>query len=446
MLLVVGKLAPTRTSRCPSALPGRRRPAVPGARAPQPCRQCFPSPSRSGRAERRRAAAHRPHGRHRQRQEHRVRAMLRELGAVPVDTDAISRATTAAGGAAMPAIAAIRRRLHWAGRRPGPRPDARARACASGSAARAGAIIHPLVGRDRAPGGRSPRERAPLHRVRRPAAGRVRPLARARRSGAGGRLRTGDAGARVVARSALGPTPCARSSPRRPRARCGWRPPTPSSATRGRARRAAQQVEQVAQPSGYDRPPPASQRHASRVILYEYPFNERIRTYLRLEHLFRRLGELVPADSALSPPLRARHDLRDHGRGRARRPQGRRAARPRQAQATSSTAIAAIRPSPRRCSTRSIGQLERNFTTLNTMPGQGRPVADRKRVADEHPQPRRHSGRHLRVRPAGLLRLAAPGRRAAAPTWSAGPPRSRRWPNRSTCCSSCCAMPTRPTR
>lgn len=30
------------------------------------------------------------------------------------------------------------------------------------------------------------------------------------------------------------------------------------------------------------------------MILYEYPFNERIRTYLRLEHLFRRLGQLVP--------------------------------------------------------------------------------------------------------------------------------------------------------
>lgn len=30
------------------------------------------------------------------------------------------------------------------------------------------------------------------------------------------------------------------------------------------------------------------------MILYEYPFNERIRTYLRLEHLFRRLSELVP--------------------------------------------------------------------------------------------------------------------------------------------------------
>ncbi len=32
------------------------------------------------------------------------------------------------------------------------------------------------------------------------------------------------------------------------------------------------------------------------MILYEYPFNERIRTYLRLEHLFRRLGQLVPRD------------------------------------------------------------------------------------------------------------------------------------------------------
>jgi cell division protein ZapD len=35
------------------------------------------------------------------------------------------------------------------------------------------------------------------------------------------------------------------------------------------------------------------------VILYEYPFNERIRTYLRLEHLFRRLGELIPRTHAV---------------------------------------------------------------------------------------------------------------------------------------------------
>jgi cell division protein ZapD len=35
------------------------------------------------------------------------------------------------------------------------------------------------------------------------------------------------------------------------------------------------------------------------VILYEYPFNERIRTYLRLEHLFLRLTEFVARESAL---------------------------------------------------------------------------------------------------------------------------------------------------
>ncbi len=35
------------------------------------------------------------------------------------------------------------------------------------------------------------------------------------------------------------------------------------------------------------------------MILYEYPFNERIRTYLRLEHLFNRLGELATRDGAL---------------------------------------------------------------------------------------------------------------------------------------------------
>jgi len=35
------------------------------------------------------------------------------------------------------------------------------------------------------------------------------------------------------------------------------------------------------------------------VILYEYPFNERIRTYLRLEHLFLRLGTLIPREDPL---------------------------------------------------------------------------------------------------------------------------------------------------
>lgn len=35
------------------------------------------------------------------------------------------------------------------------------------------------------------------------------------------------------------------------------------------------------------------------MILYEYPFNERIRTYLRLEQLFRRLSELASRELAL---------------------------------------------------------------------------------------------------------------------------------------------------
>ena len=35
------------------------------------------------------------------------------------------------------------------------------------------------------------------------------------------------------------------------------------------------------------------------MILYEYPFNERIRTYLRLEHLFVRLTELAAREQAL---------------------------------------------------------------------------------------------------------------------------------------------------
>jgi cell division protein ZapD len=35
------------------------------------------------------------------------------------------------------------------------------------------------------------------------------------------------------------------------------------------------------------------------LILYEYPFNESIRTMLRLEHLFDRLGQLIARDAAV---------------------------------------------------------------------------------------------------------------------------------------------------
>mgnify|MGYP006168004217 CR=1 FL=1 len=53
--------------------------------------------------------------------------------------------------------------------------------------------------------------------------------------------------------------------------------------------------------SGYDERPAYQRllRTPAAVILYEYPFNERIRTYLRLEHLFRRLAELLPRTQAL---------------------------------------------------------------------------------------------------------------------------------------------------
>ncbi len=43
--------------------------------------------------------------------------------------------------------------------------------------------------------------------------------------------------------------------------------------------------------------PVVGKHHA--LILYEHPFNEGIRTMLRLEHLFKRLGELMARESAL---------------------------------------------------------------------------------------------------------------------------------------------------
>ena len=59
------------------------------------------------------------------------------------------------------------------------------------------------------------------------------------------------------------------------------------------------------------------------MILYEYPFNERLRTYLRLEQLFRRLGELIPRQHPLDHhfalvtifeimDVAARADLKSH--------------------------------------------------------------------------------------------------------------------------------------
>lgn len=52
--------------------------------------------------------------------------------------------------------------------------------------------------------------------------------------------------------------------------------------------------ERLLRRSGYDSP-----TGIYGVILYEYPFNERIRTYLRLEHLFLNLSSLMKREPAL---------------------------------------------------------------------------------------------------------------------------------------------------
>ena len=104
------------------------------------------------------------------------------------------------------------------------------------------------------------------------------------------------------------------------------------------------------------------------MILYEYPFNERIRTYLRLEHLFRRLGELVPRDHAIDHhyalatvfevmDVAARADLKadvmkDLDKQR--------------------NVLASYRGNPAVAESvldEAIGKLDRSFNSLNTIPG-----------------------------------------------------------------------------
>jgi dephospho-CoA kinase len=154
--------------------------------------------------------------------------MLQALGAGGVDADAISRATTAPGGAAIPPsrrasapTSSPRRRLD--------RDRMRERVYADpSSAARAGSH-HPSAGgrRDSAPGRGGASGRRALHRLRHPAAGGVRPLARAGRPRAGGRLPEPETQvARVVARSGLPEAQVRPSSRRRRRASSAWPPPT----------------------------------------------------------------------------------------------------------------------------------------------------------------------------------------------------------------------------
>jgi len=106
----------------------------------------------------------------------------------------------------------------------------------------------------------------------------------------------------------------------------------------------------------------------ARVILYEYPFNERIRTYLRLEHLFRRLGELVPRNQPIDHhyalatifevmDVAARADLKADvmkDLDKQRNALGNYRGNPAVAESVLDEAI---------------GKLDRSFNTLNTLPG-----------------------------------------------------------------------------
>jgi cell division protein ZapD len=104
------------------------------------------------------------------------------------------------------------------------------------------------------------------------------------------------------------------------------------------------------------------------VILYEYPFNERIRTYLRLEHLFRRLGELVPRDHPIDHhyalatvfevmDVAARADLKSEVMKDLDRQRNQ---------------LSAYRGNPsvsEQVLDEAIGKLDRSFNLLNTIPG-----------------------------------------------------------------------------
>ena len=132
------------------------------------------------------------------------------------------------------------------------------------------------------------------------------------------------------------------------------------------------------------------------MILYEYPFNERIRTYLRLEHLFRRLGVLVAREHPIDHhyaittifevmDVAARADLKmDVLKDLEKQKQ----------------TLNGYRGNPAIAETvldDVTAQLEGCFFGPEQLAGQGGAAADGKRLAHEHSQSGRHPGRHLRV-------------------------------------------------
>ena len=151
---------------------------------------------------------------------------------------------------------------------------------------------------------------------------------------------------------------------------------------------------------------------AAALILYEYPFNESIRTMLRLEHLFDRLGQLIERDAPVDHhhALATIFEIMDVGsRADLKSDLLKELEKHRQQ-------LAGYRGNPSIAESvldEVMGRIDHAFARLNQLSGQGRRSAGEQRVADEHPQPDQHPRRHLRVRPARLLRLAAASRQAA---------------------------------
>ena len=245
-----------------------------------------------------------------------------------VDTDAIARALTAPGGAAMPpSRAAFGADVDRRDRRAGPRPHARHGVCRPHRpSARLEAILHPLIGdRSAAPGRR--RRAAPVIVFDVPLlveSGHWRArvdrvlVVDCRRSDAD---RAGDARSGWAA-SAVRAVIAAQAT----RAAARWRADAvicndgdhTRPARRARSTRSGSAGTRPLPDERMRQPQPAVEQSRARhgplrlrriaiLILYEYPFNESIRTMLRLEHLFDRLGQLIAARRAGRPPLRAGH-------------------------------------------------------------------------------------------------------------------------------------------
>ena len=130
------------------------------------------------------------------------------------------------------------------------------------------------------------------------------------------------------------------------------------------------------------------------LVLYEYPVNEAIRTMLRLEHLFERLGQLIRRDTALDHhfalatlfeimDVSARADLKSDLLKELERHkfqlQGYRG-NPNISEAALDDVI---------------GRIDHAFHALNQTAGQSRSAAHHQRMVDEHSQPHQHSWRHL---------------------------------------------------